>query len=179
MRYGQQLRYASITFTKSRLTLRKWIINLRLIIKCITDTLLINFAENWQKRQWSIIIKSLLPFLCTRTIWPLFQLLGTFPVSNENWKILKWGLTEDSSQILIIRTDTLPHPWAFLTSKAQIIEVIFAGSIFTDSKRWWVSRYLTGNSLPVSIKEHCFAKIELKVFAFTKVSAKNVLFRQD
>ena len=54
-----------------------------------------------------------------------------------------------------------------LTSKARITERIFAGSRFTDSKHWWVSRYSTGNSLPVSIKGHCFAKKELKLFAFS------------
>ena len=55
-----------------------------------------------------------------------------FPVSNENWKILKRSLTKDSSQILTIRTDTSFHPWALPTSKAQIIEIIFAGSRFTN-----------------------------------------------
>ena len=85
-------------------------------------------------------------------------------------------MTKDSSQILIIRTDTLSHQWALLTSKAQTIERIFAGTRFTDSKRCWVSRYSAGNSLSVLIKEHCFTKEELKVFAFTKLSVKNVLF---
>ena len=41
----------------------------------------------------------------------------------------------------------LSHPWVLLTSKARIIEIIFAGSRFTDSKRWWVSRYSAGYSL--------------------------------
>ena len=78
-----------------------------------------------------LLIKSLLPFLCTGLL-PLFQLLGKCPVSNENWKILKRGLTKDSSQILTINTLTLSHPWAFLTSKARIIERTFAGSRFTS-----------------------------------------------
>ena len=68
------------------------------------------------------MIKFLLPFLCTGTILSLFQLLGKFPVSNENWKILKKGLTKGSSQILTIRTDTSSDPWALLTWKVRIIE---------------------------------------------------------
>ena len=76
----------------------------------------------------------------------------------QNWEILKRGSTKDLSQILTICTDTLSHPWALLTSKAQIIQRSFAGSRFSDSKRWWASRYSAGNSLPVSIKQHCFKK---------------------
>ena len=43
-------------FTKAGLTLRKQIITLKVIVECMIDTLFINFAENWEKRHWSIII---------------------------------------------------------------------------------------------------------------------------
>ena len=69
-----------------------------------------------------MLIKSLLPFLSSGIILLLFQLLGKFPVSNENWKIIKRSLTKDSSKILTIRTDTSFQTWVLLTSKAQIIE---------------------------------------------------------
>ena len=61
------------------------------------DTLLINFAENWEKRhRWIIIDQILITIfmhrnwnyipLLTVFLYNLFQLLGKFPVSNENWK---------------------------------------------------------------------------------------------
>ena len=105
------------------------------------------------------MVKSILPFLCTGTILPYFQLPGKFPVSIENWKILKKGFTKDLSQVLTTPTETLSQPWALLTSKAQIIDRIFAGSTFTDFKRSWLSR---------SQETYCLC--QLKSIAFQKKS---------
>ena len=57
LRYRKQRKKgARITFTSAKLTYKKQIINLKVIMKNIIDTVFIKVAKNSGKRQWSITI---------------------------------------------------------------------------------------------------------------------------
>ena len=100
--------------------------------------------------------------------WLFFHSNGKELVSIHWLKIKFKGLQIDLQQIFIMRILILWWPWAFFRSKFCVIFSKSSLEKFRVSKHFSVVKWrLRGSSLLLLIKEHCFAKKELKSSAFS------------
>ena len=112
----------------------------------------------------------------TGTILPFFQSDGNIPFVKQSLNMSSKGLHNESSHSFNIRMLILSWPWALFGLRFWIIFNMSLFTNFTIDKRLSVKKWSRGGSLlSFLIKEHCFAKKELKSSAFSLKSVINLL----
>ena len=107
---------------------------------------------------------------------PFFQSDGNIPFARQSLNISSKGLHSESPHIFNIRMLILSWPWALFGLRFWMIFNMSLLTNFTVDKRLSVRKWSRGGSLlPFLIKEHCFAKKELKSSAFPLKSVTNLL----
>ena len=109
-----------------------------------------------------------------------FQSDGNIPFARESLNVSSKGLPNESPRIFNIRKLILSWSWALFGLRSWIIFNMSLFTNFTVGKRLSVRKWSHGGSLlSFLIKEHCFAKKELKRLSFfLKISNKFVFVKK-
>ena len=116
-------------------------------------------------------------FLVNRYYITFLPVRWKYSFARQSLNMSSKGLHSESPHSFNIRMLILSWPWALFGFRLRIIFDMSLFTSFSIDKRWSVRKWSReGSLLSFLIKEHCFAKKELKSSAFCLKSVTNLLF---